>query len=553
MVEISSPLSKENRIQISRSASGLTGDRSLILSQNPFLQNQVSGPDPQTIKILEENQNSLSIVSSGILSLRQRIDSLTSSLSSLSDIINNNNVLENFRENQRIEQEKRLADQALRYESEAAIERKIESSITPTVSNVAEKTTSGLNSMMDVFSKLFLGWLGYQGINFLQNQINGNLDRLNQIRQNVTGDFDSVENVFLGINSGFKNISDTILGLSGNIAKSVAEGLIVNPFKSLFGLFGNDQNQNQNQQQEQLPQPQQQPPNNSQIQSNNFSENFLQSPTPTIAPEPTNTFLQTPSFNLNDNKALTSSFLDSSPIIQKIENRNIFDFDKMIPSLMASNTNPKLNNTGESFDQVATSKVSQKSELNSSPFLTSPVNSTKVESDQNLTVPPIQQQTPLINPKKVQQQSEKLAENVTPRENLSISFSDQITNINKILTETNNEDKSLAMNMSSVLGNGETPKIENYYSQFVTENTKDEFIFSKSEKSFIENVPKSEVSVGPLAKSQPNIIITPIPQPQQKLSSKTSSSTGSNDVPAIPSSNLDNFYILYSKVHYNII
>jgi len=107
--------------------------------------------------------------------------------------------------------------------------------------------------------------------------------------------------------------------------------------------------------------------------------------------------------------------------------------------------------------------------------------------------------------------------------------------------------------MSSVLGNGETPKIENYYSQFVTENTKDEFIFSKSEKSFIENVPKSEVSVGPLAKSQPNIIITPIPQPQQKLSSKTSSSTGSNDVPAIPSSNLDNFYILYSKVHYNII
>jgi len=547
MVEISSPLSKENRIQISGASSGLNGDRSLILSQNPFSQYQTPKPDPQTLEVLEANQSSLNVVSDGIVSLRQRIDSLTASLGALSNVIINDNALENFRENQRRDQERRLAEQALRDESESAIERKIDSSLTPTVSNVAEKTTSELSSLMGVFSKLFLGWLGYQGISSLQSLITGNIDRLNQIRQNVTGDFSIAENVFLNLRNGFNDISNTILGISGKIGKSVAEGLIINPFKSFFGLSGNDkENQNQNQNQNQSS-------NNSPNQNNN-------STTPASEPGP----------DLVDKSPVNPQ---SSAILDNLFGRSPGTTEEMIrnqnsPDQISSSFTPQSSDFLYVNQSFSNNFIPNKDNLTDNPEFNSPnknieikplvplTNSLDISSsiqDKNTPSTISQAQTPIINPQKIQQQSEKIAESITPTENLSVSFSDQITNINKVFSESNTEEKTSLMNMSSVLNQTNDPKVENYYSQYVSESPKEEFIFLKSEKSFVENIPKREVSVGPLAKSQPNIVIAPVPQPQQNTSSNTSSTIGSNDVPAIPSSNSDNFYILYSKVHYNII
>lgn len=545
MVEISSPLSKENRIQISGASSGLNGDRSLILSQNPFSQYQTSKPDPQTLEVLESNQSSLNVVSDGIISLRQRIDSLTASLGALSNVIINDNALENFRENQRRDQERRLAEQALRDESESAIERKIDSSLTPTVSNVAEKTTSDLNSLMGVFSKLFLGWLGYQGISALQTQITGNVDRLNQIRQNVTGDFDIAENVFLNLRNGFNDITNTILGVSGKIGTSVAEGLIINPFKSLFGISESD-NKNQNQNQNQ-------PPNSAPNQSNNTTSPTSEPNTDLVDKSPVNP----------QSTAILDNLFGRSPgttdeMIKSEKNKISLDQISSLPSSQASdflyvNQSSSDNFTPNTENTSANNPNPTNQNLEIKPLVPL-TNSLDIAQGKNVTPITTQAQTPIISPQKIRQESEKIAENVTPSENLSVSFSDQITNINKVISESSEEGKALSsMNMSSVLNESKEPKIENYYSQYVSESPKEEFIFSKSEKSFVENIPRREVSVGPLAKSQPNIVIAPVPQPQQNSSSSSNSTIGSNDVPAIPSSNLDNFYILYSKVHYNIV
>ncbi len=551
MVEISSPLSKENRLQISGASSGLNGDRSLILSQNPFSQYQTPTPDPQTLEVLEANQSSLNVVSDGIISLRQRIDSLTASFSALSNIIINDNALENFRENQRRDQERRLAEQALRDESESAIERKIDSALTPTVSNVAEQTTSELNSLMGVFSKLFLGWLGYQGISALQSQINGNVDRLNQIRQNVTGDFGVAENVFLNIRNGFNDISNTILGISGQIGKSVAEGLIINPFRSFFGLSETD-NKNQDQ-------------NQNQSSSNFPSQNNNSTPP---ASEPGSDFIDKSPVNPQSSAILDNLFGrppgTTDEMIKNEKNKISLDQISSVPSSQASDflyvnqqssfgdfISPTENTTPNNTQPTP---PKQTTELKPLVPLTNSLDIASLNPSQSSTTTSSQAQTPLINPQKVQQQSEKMAESVTPKENLSVSFSDQITNINKVISESNDEGKTFSsMNMASVLNESKEPRIENYYSQYVSESPKEEFIFSKSEKSFVENIPKREISVGPLSKPQPNIVIAPVPQPQKSLSSNSNSTVGSNNVPAIPSSNLDNFYILYSKVHYNII
>ena len=65
-------------------------------------------------------------------------------------------------------------------------------------------------------------------------------------------------------------------------------------------------------------------------------------------------------------------------------------------------------------------------------------------------------------------------------------------------------------------------------------------------------VPTAPVNVGPEPEPKPNIVYTSSgsssPPPQQSLKSGPAS-----DVPAIPSSNPDNFYALYSQINYNVV
>jgi hypothetical protein len=107
--------------------------------------------------------------------------------------------------------------------------------------------------------------------------------------------------------------------------------------------------------------------------------------------------------------------------------------------------------------------------------------------------------------------------------------------------------------MSSVLDMKEPPKTVDYSIPNFNQELIDKPQISRIEKPTVENVIKKDISVGPLPAVQPNIIITPIPQSQKSSPSRMGNSNISNDVPAIPSSNVDNFYALYSKVHYNIV
>ena len=57
--------------------------------------------------------------------------------------------------------------------------------------------------------------------------------------------------------------------------------------------------------------------------------------------------------------------------------------------------------------------------------------------------------------------------------------------------------------------------------------------------------------LGPLPDLTPEAVLIP-PETQGSNSSKADSSYGF-DIPAIPSSNTDNFYTMYSKMVYNVV
>jgi hypothetical protein len=549
MVEISSPLSRENRIQISRSSaiSGFGGERSFLLSDTSA---QKSGPDPETLKILEANQSTLNILSSGINSLRQRIDFLTGSLGSLSNIITNDNILESIRENQRRDQERRLAEQALRDESESAIEKKIQSSLTTEVRGVAEKTTSKLNSLMGIFTKLFSGWLGYKGISSIQSQITGNNKRLFQVKDVITNSLSSIRGAFLGIKNGFDDIVGKVAKLSNKITKSVTEGLIINPFKALF--------------------PSKEPPSikpptrtaaeaGTEAATRTAAEAGTEAATRTAAEAGTEAATRTGGKGLSRLLPFANIPISAAFAYQNIKQGDPigagFDLGGMIPGPLG----------WASLGGGAAYEFLTKGGIKGIPNVFEPTQpkpqkpqqtSSNIESTKPNLIASLPEQTPIIDPQKIQQ-SEKQAEDVTPTGNIAFNFGDQISNINNnILSSSKSEDQTLAMNMSSVLDMKESPKTEDYSisnSNQYTQEFIDKAQISPIEKPTVENVIKRDISVGPLPTVQPNIIITPIPQAQKSSPSRRGSSGVGNDVPAIPSSNADNFYALYSKVHYNIV
>ena len=65
--------------------------------------------------------------------------------------------------------------------------------------------------------------------------------------------------------------------------------------------------------------------------------------------------------------------------------------------------------------------------------------------------------------------------------------------------------------------------------------------------------PKPSTDVGKLPEVQPNVIVATDTNTGANKPRKSSGTPANSDVPAIPSSNPDNFYILYSQLHYNVV
>ena len=60
-------------------------------------------------------------------------------------------------------------------------------------------------------------------------------------------------------------------------------------------------------------------------------------------------------------------------------------------------------------------------------------------------------------------------------------------------------------------------------------------------------------SVGPLPEPQPTVVMAPSPPAPVQSAPSGGGGGPANSVPAISSSNPDNFYVLYSQAHYNVV
>lgn len=227
MAEIQSPLSGGLRVaRRTVSAETFTGRA---------VPPPVAQPDPITSSLIQRNTLSLNTVSAQLQSISQQMVALSVSMQSVFTNISSNTVLERQKEIQNQNQERRLAEQQLREGKESAIERKMQSALIYPVQKVAAKATFTLTRLMGFFTTLLAGWLLNQGVQTIKAFAEGNTEKLNQIKDNVLKNLGIVAGVYAAIRFGIVGVINIISRVTSRIFAAVASKIFLRPVQALLG------------------------------------------------------------------------------------------------------------------------------------------------------------------------------------------------------------------------------------------------------------------------------------------------------------------------------
>jgi hypothetical protein len=194
----------------------------------------VSEPDPVTTSLISRNSLALGTVSNQLQSISQQMNALNGSIQAVFTNISTNSALERQKDIQDQNQERILAEQRLREGQESIVERKIQSALISPVQRVAQKASFTLTRLMGFFTTLLAGWLLNQGIQTLKAFSEGNTKQLNAIKDNVLKNLGIVAGVYAAIRFGLLGTLNIITRLVSRIFAAVASKLFLRPVQALL-------------------------------------------------------------------------------------------------------------------------------------------------------------------------------------------------------------------------------------------------------------------------------------------------------------------------------
>lgn len=224
MAEFSSPIAGGLNVARSRVSSSVFTGR---------LMNSV-GPDPTTTSLLSQNQSGLNAISSQLGRISEQMTNFGGALERIAVGIANDSALDRQRDLQKQNQERILAEQQLREGKESVIERKIQGALINPIQKVGQKAQFTLSRLMNFFTTLLGGWLLNQGIETIQALSEGNTKKLEQIRDTVLRNLGIIGGIFLAVKTGLFGLIKLVTGITAKIAGGVLRGIFVKPFQSLI-------------------------------------------------------------------------------------------------------------------------------------------------------------------------------------------------------------------------------------------------------------------------------------------------------------------------------
>jgi hypothetical protein len=187
-------------------------------------------------ELTPSNQVTLNLVSQQLVGFTRQMQDIGGALEKIAYYIAIDSSLEQKREQQKQLEEQKLAQEVVRDERENIIERKIKGALIAPVQAIAQKTQSILSRLMGFFSSLLLGWLLNQGIEAIKSNAEGAQNKLEEIKNNVFQALGVAYKIFAIIKGGFLAFARTITNIAFKVGKFLISGVIGGIFKGLANL-----------------------------------------------------------------------------------------------------------------------------------------------------------------------------------------------------------------------------------------------------------------------------------------------------------------------------
>jgi len=179
----------------------------------------------------------LNNISNRLEKISARMSSFGSSLTTISTQLSEASSLERMKEQQQQNRERLLAEQQLREGKESTFERKMQSALVSPMQRVAAPAQGILETLKRLFIGVVAGWLTKQGIDALNAYKDDNKKKLEEIRDNVLGTLRKIVFIFALARYGISGIVRTIGRIGGFVLNGVYQGLIRKPFSALMNAI----------------------------------------------------------------------------------------------------------------------------------------------------------------------------------------------------------------------------------------------------------------------------------------------------------------------------
>ena len=224
---------------VSPIAGGIRGIRRSV-SSNIFTGRAVpppAQPDPQTTSLLNQNSLTLTSISAQLSSVSEQVNFLSTSLITVKDNLAISDQVERQREAEKQKREAILAEQALREGKESQLEKKIQFALLAPVRRVAGFAQNILSRLGNFLFILVGGWLTDRMFTLYRIKSEGNIDKLKEFERTFIPNLLLLSGIGATMLIGIRRILGVVGRLSQVALKIAFSDLIRKPFAAALNFI----------------------------------------------------------------------------------------------------------------------------------------------------------------------------------------------------------------------------------------------------------------------------------------------------------------------------
>jgi hypothetical protein len=193
-------------------------------------------------ELLENNQSTLTSISSSLSTISQEIGVLRNGIDSIALKISQESKLEEAAARADTEYQKRLAERAVRSEGEQRLENKIQAALSAPVQAISNKVNNTFANVGRAITILLTGWGLQQLVKLVDAVANKDVEALKQIGFDILRTFAFLvagNGVLSIIKIGIGRVVNLLTGLAARVSGFVISGLFIKPFQVLINAIKN--------------------------------------------------------------------------------------------------------------------------------------------------------------------------------------------------------------------------------------------------------------------------------------------------------------------------